>query len=149
MALIKKIFFLSFSCYIIIFSVDSDLASMILPQELMAILNDANDKKSCLILNVLSPKIFSDCYIPRSINIPVHCLLKPAHRLYKKVQAWPRDRKIVVYCAGGDCPLSYHAYEYLKKLNFQDVKILEGGIRSWKKDGLPTIGSCRAGYLCE
>jgi rhodanese-related sulfurtransferase len=95
------------------------------------------------LINVLPNEFCSECSIPGSINIPTHKLEKKLANSKK----WPRDRKIVVYCAGGDCPLSKYAYEILKKLGFVDVQILAGGIIEWVADKLLVHGHCAFSYL--
>jgi rhodanese-related sulfurtransferase len=95
------------------------------------------------LINVLPRYICSECTITNSINIPVHILDK---KLNNK-QKWPRSRKIILYCAGGNSPLSRHAYQIVKKLGFDDVQVLEGGIAAWKQDGYPVTGKCLSQYL--
>lgn len=95
------------------------------------------------LINVLPRYICSECTILDSINIPVHTLDK---RL-KNNEKWPRSRKIIIYSAGGNCPLSSYAYEIIKKLGFDDVQVLEGGIAAWKNDGYPVIGKCLSRYF--
>lgn len=95
------------------------------------------------VVNVLPRDICSDCCIPGSINIPTH-LLNPKNQ---KLKRWPRSRKIIIYCAGDDCPLSKYAYQAFRSLGFTDVWVLDGGIRGWKRNMLPTIGRCKSGYL--
>lgn len=95
------------------------------------------------LINVLPRSIGADCTIPGSINIPVHLLDKKL----KNSQKWPRDRKIIICCAGGMSPLSRYAYEIIKNLGFNDVQVLEGGVSAWKKYGYPVVGKCQAGYL--
>ena len=92
------------------------------------------------VINVLPKKICADCNIAGTINIPFH-------QLAKKVINWPKDRKIVVHCAGQQCPLGRHAYHQLRELGFVNVRLFEGGLRVWKSNNLPTKGACRAGYL--
>lgn len=92
------------------------------------------------LINVLPHDICLDCCIPGSITIPTHLL-------NQKLKKWPRSRKIVIYCAGGDCPLSKYAYQILQAMGFVDISVLEGGIRAWKQQGLPMVGRCRSGYL--
>jgi len=95
------------------------------------------------VVNVLPRDICRDCCIPGSINIPTHLLT------YKnsKLKHWPRSAKIVIYCAGENCPLSKYAFQALTSLGFTDVSVLEGGMRAWRRNMLPTIGRCKSGYL--
>jgi rhodanese-related sulfurtransferase len=95
------------------------------------------------LINVLPDDVCGECFIPGSINIPTHKLQKKLSNSKK----WPRDRKIILYCAGGGCPLSKYAYEIVTNLGFKDVQILEGGIVEWIKNKLPIEGACLFEYL--
>jgi rhodanese-related sulfurtransferase len=110
--------------------------------ENMSYLSAKNENRWYLI-NVLPRYICSECSITDSINIPVHILDK---KLNNK-QKWPRSRKIILYCAGGNSPLSRYAYEIVKKLGFDDIQILNGGIAAWKQNGYPVTGKCLSSYL--
>jgi rhodanese-related sulfurtransferase len=93
-----------------------------------------------LVVNVLPADSFNDCHITSSINIPLE-------ELEEHAKEWPKHKKIVVYCAHDQCPLSHRAYELLTKLGFQNVFAYEGGIKEWHKKGLPTKGECKADFL--
>lgn len=95
------------------------------------------------LINVLSDDLCRECTIPGSINIPVHKL----HKKLSNSKKWPLSRKIILYCAGGDCPLSRYAYEIVKKLGFVDVHVLAGGLAGWVANKLPVQGSCLFKYL--
>lgn len=95
------------------------------------------------LINVLPDGISGECFIPGSISIPTHKLEKKLSNPKK----WPRSRKIILYCAGADCPLSRYAYEIVKKLGFDDVQVLEGGIVEWIQNKLPVQGACLFEYL--
>lgn len=94
------------------------------------------------LINVLPRYVCTDCMIPGSSNIPIHLLEKKL----KNDQKWPRSRKIIVYCAGGNCQLGQYAYDILKHLGFGDIHILKGGIAAWKSQGYPVSGKCTLGY---
>lgn len=98
------------------------------------------DEQGLYVINVLPKDICKDCQIPGTLNIPLDKLLK-------KVQNWPKNREIVIHCAGDPCPLGRHAYELLIRQGFKNVSLFDGGLRSWKRQNLPTQGRCRAGYL--
>ena len=98
-----------------------------------------NEQVLCVI-NVLPKAICKDCKIPGTLNIPID-------KLVKKVQNWPKNREIVIHCAGNPCPLGRHAYQMLIHQGFSNVWLFDGGLRCWKRENLPTCGQCRAGYL--
>jgi rhodanese-related sulfurtransferase len=93
-----------------------------------------------IVVNVLPKDVYGDCHIPGTTNIPVH-------KLEKVTRKWPKNRQIVVHCAGQDCPLSRYATELLQNLGFLNIKMFEGGLREWAAQGLQIKGLCRAGYL--
>lgn len=95
---------------------------------------------SLRVINVLPKAVCADCHIPGSINIPYHLLAR-------RVKNWAKDSNIVIYCVGLNCPLARYACELLKELGFWRVRLFDGGLRTWKKESLPTMGRCTAGYL--
>jgi rhodanese-related sulfurtransferase len=48
-----------------------------------------------------------------------------------------RERKLVLYCSGKDCPDSALLAAYLAKEGFQSIEIFEGGWPEWKSAGFP------------
>lgn len=92
------------------------------------------------VINVLPKAMCVDCKIPGTINIPFH-------KLSKKAQNWPKNREIIIHCAGMDCPLGRYACELLHNMGFKNIALFDGGIRTWKRHNLPTTGRCKAGYL--
>ena len=100
----------------------------------------SSDEQGFYVINVLPKEICKDCKIPGTLNIPFD-------KLSEKVQNWPRNREIVIHCAGDPCPLARHAYDLLKQMGFTNIVLFDGGLRSWKRQDLPTYGRCRAGFL--
>lgn len=98
-----------------------------------------------LLINILPRDIFLDCSIPGSVNIPTHMLTKKL----ASVKNHPRDRKIIIYCAGKDCPLSKYAYQELVRMGFTDVRVFPGGMREWVQKGMAAQGICKSGYLLD
>ncbi|OGB86138.1 hypothetical protein A3J41_00525 [candidate division TM6 bacterium RIFCSPHIGHO2_12_FULL_38_8] len=92
------------------------------------------------VINVLPKAICADCKIPGTLNIPFD-------KLGKKTAKWPKNREIIIHCAGMDCPLGQYACDLLQGMGFQNVALFDGGIRTWKRQNLPTTGRCKAGYL--
>ena len=92
------------------------------------------------VINVLPRNVCADCKIPGTINIPFH-------KLPTKIRNWPKNRKIVVHCAGLQCPLGKYAYQHLLHSGFVNVRLYVGGMREWKGKNFSTLGPCKAGYL--
>src|ERR1700722_15000816 len=80
------------------------------------------------LINVLPAEAFNEAHIPDSINIP----LKQADFLAQvEKAAGGKDKAIVTYCAGLECPASREAAEKLEKSGFTKVSAYEGGTKEW------------------
>ncbi len=51
----------------------------------------------------------------------------------EKIYSLPRDKKIVVYCDGGNCDLSHHLAEDLVINGYENVFIYSGGWEQWSQ----------------
>ncbi len=51
--------------------------------------------------------------------------------------SFSRDQNSVIYCTGGDHETSHMVLGKARALNFSRVKLLRGGIASWKEKGYP------------
>ncbi len=51
----------------------------------------------------------------------------------EKIYSLPRDKKIVVYCDGGNCDLSHHLAEDLVINGYENVFIYTGGWEEWSQ----------------
>jgi len=94
----------------------------------------------CLIVNVLEPDYFNDCHITGSINMPLE-------EIKAKAGTWNKHKDVIVYCADTTSSVSTQAYEILKKMGFEKLYEFKGGMKEWKKKGLPTQGACTFDYL--
>ncbi|GAB3026137.1 rhodanese-like domain-containing protein [Bowmanella dokdonensis] len=83
-----------------------------------------------VLINVLPQEDFNQAHIRTSVNIPLE--QDDFTRLVEKV-AGDKDRKVVVYCANFDCPVSGKAAEKLEQAGFSRVYDYEGGTEDWKK----------------
>ena len=57
----------------------------------------------------------------------------PMHLIPLKMQDFPKDKEIVLYCRSG--ARSYHACAYLMQQGITNVVNLRGGIISWAQHG--------------
>ncbi|MBU0800191.1 MAG: rhodanese-like domain-containing protein [Alphaproteobacteria bacterium] len=87
-----------------------------------------------LIVNVLSPEDYKRAHIPDSTNVP----LQDNENFAQQVEdlAGGKDQKIVVYCAGPECPASRNAAEKLEEAGFKNVYAFEGGMEEWDSYGM-------------
>jgi len=50
----------------------------------------------------------------------------------KFLDAWTREKKVVVYCSAATCELSREVAERLRKSGISSVYVLKGGWEAWK-----------------
>jgi hydroxyacylglutathione hydrolase len=86
------------------------------------------DAGDALLLDVRNGSEYRDGHIPGSLHIP-------ASRLRKKLEDVPRDRPVLVYCAGGN--RSVAASSQLLSAGFTDVADVAGGFDAWDEAGYP------------
>lgn len=85
-----------------------------------------------LVVDVRAPHERQQSSIEGSIHMPLNHLKERTNEL-------PRDRRIVVYCAGGY--RSAIAASLLEAAGFTSVADLLGGIAAWEQSGLATVGA--------
>jgi rhodanese-related sulfurtransferase len=61
----------------------------------------------------------------------------PIDQLAKRLNALPRDRRIIVYCRGSYCQFADRAVSTLRRKGFDAIR-LEGGWPEWSAEGRPT-----------
>jgi rhodanese-related sulfurtransferase len=47
------------------------------------------------------------------------------------LQSVPKDRVILIYCDGGECELSHHVADVLKRFAYGPIFIYTGGWAEW------------------
>ncbi|MDW8465984.1 MAG: rhodanese-like domain-containing protein [Chloroherpetonaceae bacterium] len=87
-------------------------------------------KNGAVLLDVRKPAERKNKFIEGSLFITLTHLEEEVHKL-------PKDKKIVVHCAGGY--RSATAVSLLNKHGFMNVTDVIGGIDAWQKDGLPVV----------
>lgn len=83
-----------------------------------------------VVVDARAPGSYAAGHLPGAINLP--------HRTIdaSTTQDVPRDRLVVVYCAGPACNASTKGAAKLAALGFA-VKELIGGIEHWQRSGFP------------
>jgi rhodanese-related sulfurtransferase/glyoxylase-like metal-dependent hydrolase (beta-lactamase superfamily II) len=81
-----------------------------------------------LAVDVRTPRERAAAHIAGSVHVPLN-------HLAARVEELPRDRPVLVYCAGGY--RSSIAASLLQKHGFSDVSEIAGGITAWEKAQLP------------
>jgi rhodanese-related sulfurtransferase len=90
--------------------------------------NRTTDSNSPLVIDVRNPGERSRKYIDGSESIPLN-------HLVEKAQSLPRDRELLVYCAGGY--RSSIAASLLQRAGFHRVAEIAGGLAAWETAHLP------------
>jgi rhodanese-related sulfurtransferase len=80
------------------------------------------------LLDVRETGEYAVGHIEGAINVPLGSLQANLDRL-------PRNRPVVAYCAMGERSTS--AASILERAGFKDVRNLAGGIRAWRRAGMP------------
>jgi len=83
-------------------------------------------------IDVRTPRERDEKRVAGSINIPLN-------HLNERLQELPKDRPLLVYCAGGY--RSSIATSLLKQQGFENVSELAGGMTAWETAKLPTEGT--------
>ena len=78
------------------------------------------------LLDIRSATEVTRGILPTSRHIPMHLL--PL-----RMNEFPKDRDVVLYCHSGN--RSYHACTYLMQQGFRNVVNLRGGILDWARNG--------------
>lgn len=84
-----------------------------------------------VIIDARSPELFSENRIGDAINIFPYA--DNEDEIVEKIYQLPFEKKIVVYCDGGNCDASHKLSEMIKLLGFENVYIYTGGWEEWAK----------------
>ena len=85
------------------------------------------------LINTLDSLIYEHHSIPGSLNIP---WLRISEIGEERLGA-DREQLIITYCMGYRWVFAYKAAVAVKALGYKNIKIYNGGIKDWKKSGLP------------
>lgn len=86
------------------------------------------NQKQAVFIDVRKPDDFKTGSIPQARNLP-------SADLDAKLDSLPKNKPVIVVCDLGR--ESARVAATLRKKGFGDVVSLEGGLKSWTKDGLP------------
>ena len=124
--------------YTKIFSVFALVALIILPGCWTS--KKEEKKAELVVINVLDEKLYNDCHIKGSINVPFEMIEEYARNLDK-------DAEIVLYCSNYQCATSEYAAKKLRQRGFTKVCVYEGGMAEWFQNELPVEGPSTKDYL--
>jgi len=83
-----------------------------------------------LAVDVRSPREREQKWVPESVSIPLN-------HLVERLQELPRDRPLILYCAGGY--RSSMAASLLQREGFTHISEIAGGITAWETAKLPVF----------
>ncbi len=86
--------------------------------------------QDAVLLDVREPQEYQDGFLANSIRIPLGSLAEKAGQLDKH-----RERPIIIVCRSGN--RSATAVRMLKKLGYETVYNLGGGLHAWRTANLP------------
>jgi rhodanese-related sulfurtransferase len=93
-----------------------------------------DQKVSMTVLDARSPNYFNGILLPDAIWLPHETSEKAIFSLLPS-----KDKLIVVYCHGIECPASGWLYDRLVSLGYSNVYEYHEGYVDWVKRGYPTI----------
>jgi len=83
-----------------------------------------------VVLDIRNPREWATKHIPGSVNIPLN-------RLQERIAEIPRDRRVVVHCAGGY--RSSIAASILHQYGITNLIEIAGGLAAWDAAHLPVV----------
>jgi rhodanese-related sulfurtransferase len=105
---------------------------------------DLDSGERAFLVDVREPWEFAKGHIPGAVNIPRGMLeLKAdaASRLADPDLVGRRDAGVIVYCLRSPSARSILAAETLGRMGYTHVAAMEGGLLSWRDQGLPVESS--------
>ncbi len=89
-------------------------------------------RKSAVLVDIRSNTEYSKGHIEQSLNLPLESLESNLKKLNKH-----RGKPLILVCQSG--MRSGKAAGILKKNQFSELYVLDGGVASWSKENLPLI----------
>jgi rhodanese-related sulfurtransferase/uncharacterized membrane protein YphA (DoxX/SURF4 family) len=90
---------------------------------------------SAVFVDVRPPEQYQEGHIRGAINLPMADFDRIADKM---VVDYPEDTIFVTYCDGEDCALAAEVALKLKKIGFENVRVLHDGWNVWKNLHLPS-----------
>ena len=85
-----------------------------------------------------TPSEYAAGHILGARSVPLE---SPDKGLAELAAPYPPDKRLVVYCQGGDCQTSQSLARLLHDRGFKDIRIYGGGWTEWSAAGLPAEAS--------
>lgn len=100
------------------------------PQEAFSLIKEHDGDPDFIIIDLRTPKEYSEGYIPNAVNIDFY-----SRKFRLDLDSLDKSKTYLIYCHSGG--RSGRTLGLMKRLGFQKVYNLDGGIARWEKEGLP------------
>jgi len=104
------------------------------PHQSVYMVTQKMNKERIVFVDIRKDEEYDTAHIKNAIHIPIEELKEKLGRIERY-----KNDPVVVICANGK--RSSRATADLKKAGFKDVSSIEGGMKAWIDDGMPTEGS--------
>ncbi len=104
----------------------------ITPEKAHTLVQENADNPNLVILDVRTPKEFSEGRIENAVNLDFH-----SENFREELDKLDKDRAYIVHCAKG--VRSRKTLNMMKELGFKQAYNMKGGIVKWKEKGFSTI----------
>ncbi len=102
------------------------------PQDAYELLQARQDDPNFVVLDIRTPQEFQAGHLPGAINIDFY-----APDFAQQLDQLDKTKTYLVYCRSGN--RSGQALPIMRKLGFQEVYELQGGILAWVQANLPIV----------
>ncbi len=89
-----------------------------------------------ILIDTRSPAEYSRCHLPSAISMDA--CAATFRSLSREID---RDEMLIFYCGWPDCHRSISGSEKAAKAEFDNIRILQGGLQAWVDGGYPTIAT--------
>ena len=90
--------------------------------------NELHSKNPPLVIDVREPREYRRGHIPQAISQPLFGLISHPEKV-------PKDKPVVFVCRSGRRS-GRAAYYFLHKCDYQNIRVLKGGMQAWDEEGL-------------
>jgi rhodanese-related sulfurtransferase len=101
------------------------------PKQASSLIKENKTNPNFVILDVRTPKEFQEGHIEDAVNLDYY-----AETFLDDLDRLDKTKVYLIYCRTGS--RSGKTFGFMKKLKFQKVYHMVGGITRWKAEGLPT-----------
>jgi rhodanese-related sulfurtransferase len=112
-------------------STQAQIFEEVTPREALSLIEQNKANPDFVILDVRTPKEFASGHIKGAINLDYY-----AETFQEDLDGLDKTKTYLVYCRSGS--RSSKAFNLMKELGFQSIYVMEGGIKRWNAEDLPT-----------